>query len=204
MPFFMLILGKYVLSEEVGKKRLLACIVGFAGTVLVVQPSFTQVGWPALLPVFVAANLSVFMLITRTIAKRTDPISLQAVSGLMAIAVTIPLFWVGHTFDLTALQLKMPDTPQWFLLISIGVVGTAAHLLMTWALRFAPSATLAPMQYLEIPFATLIGLAIFGDLPNGLAALGIVITMAAGLFIVLQEGAIQRRLTALAPAQPAG
>ena len=37
---------------------------------------------------------------------------------------------------------------------------------MTLALRFAPSSTLAPMQYLEIPFATLIGWAIFGDLPE--------------------------------------
>jgi len=69
----------------------------------------------------------------------------------------------------------------------IGLIGTLAHLLMTWSLRFAPSATLAPMQYLEIPCATLIGWMIFTDLPNGLAALGIAITMASGLYIVYRE-----------------
>ena len=46
---------------------------------------------------------------------------------------------------------------------------------MTWSLRFAPSATLAPMQYLEIPVAPFLGWAFCGDLPNGLAALGIIL-----------------------------
>jgi drug/metabolite transporter (DMT)-like permease len=51
MPFFMLIPGKYVLNEEVGSRRLVACIVGFCGTLLVIKPSFNTVGWPALLPI---------------------------------------------------------------------------------------------------------------------------------------------------------
>ncbi len=203
MPFFMLVLGKYALEEEVGSRRLIACIVGFVGTVLVVQPSFSQVGWPALLPVFVAANFSVFMLVTRKIAKETDPISLQAVSGFIAVLIMLPVLAFGPSFGVEALRTITPDAAQWGLLLSIGLLGSIAHLLMTWSLRYAPSATLAPMQYLEIPVATLIGLLIFGDLPNGLAAVGIAITMAAGLYIVLREGAIQRRLNATARLQPA-
>ena len=78
------------------------------------------------------------------------------------------------------------------LLAAIGILGTLAHLLMTWSLRFAPSATLAPMQYLEIPVATMIGYLIFSDLPNGLAAIGIFITIASGLYIVLRERSIAR------------
>jgi len=58
---------------------------------------------------------------------------------------------------------------------------------MTWSLRFAPASTLAPIQYLEIPFATVAGFIIFGDLPNGMAAVGIVITIAAGLYVVYRE-----------------
>lgn len=69
----------------------------------------------------------------------------------------------------------------------MGIVGTAAHLLMTWSLRFAPSATLAPLQYVELPFATLVGFLAFGDLPNGLAALGIAVTMGAGLAVLRSE-----------------
>lgn len=192
MPFIMLLLGKFILGEEVGGRRLIACTVGFVGTLLVVQPSFAAVGWPALLPLVVAVNFSVFMLITRQIAKHTDPIGLQAVSGVMAICMIAPVLWVSQSGNFAPLTLIQPSAAEWALLMSIGMLGTCAHLLMTWSLRYAPSATLAPMQYLEIPVATVIGLLVFGDLPNGLAALGICITIAAGLYIVLRERAIAR------------
>lgn len=192
MPFIMLLLGRYVLGEEVGSRRFIACIVGFVGTLLVVQPSFAEVGWPALLPLIVAVNFSFFMLVTRQIAKHTDPVGLQAVSGVMAICIMGPILWATRSSGFDPLTLIEPSAREWALLLTIGILGSLAHLLMTWSLRYAPSATLAPMQYLEIPVATIIGLLVFGDLPNGLAALGICITIAAGLYIVLRERAIAR------------
>jgi drug/metabolite transporter (DMT)-like permease len=80
-----------------------------------------------------------------------------------------------------------PDARELWLLGAIGLLGTFVHLLMTWSLRFAPSATLAPMQYLEIPFAALFGWLIFRDLPDGMAAFGIAVTMAAGLYVIYRE-----------------
>ncbi|MCA0855519.1 DMT family transporter [Phaeobacter italicus] len=215
MPFIMLFLGKFVLGEEVGMVRLLACIVGFGGTLLVIQPSFVAVGWHALWPLMVAVIFAFFMLVTRQIAKDTDPISLQAVSGTMACGLLAPVFAVGAAADLPILAIVSPTADQWALLAAIGLLGTAAHLLMTWSLRYAPAATLASMQYLEIPVAALIGLWIFDELPNGLAALGILVTIAAGLFVILRERQIQLRQAAadrealllkdppIAPEQPA-
>ncbi len=194
MPFIMLLLGHYVLGEEVGMRRMVACAVGFGGTLLVIQPSFQEVGWPALLPLSVAINFALFMLVTRKIAKETDPIGLQAVSGVMAVVMMAPvLFFVPDS----ATSLLTWDTglssTTWQLLIAIGFSGTLAHLLMTWSLRYAPSATLAPMQYLEIPIATIIGFAVFGDLPDTMASFGIAIVIASGLYIVFREQAIGRK-----------
>jgi drug/metabolite transporter (DMT)-like permease len=196
MPFIMLLLGKFILKEEVGSRRLGASIVGFLGTLLIVQPSFVNVGWPALLPIMVAVVFSFFMLVTRQIAKQTDPISLQAVSGVMAVMIILPLLALGSATDIAPLQIIRPYAVDWTLLLGIGILGTIAHLLMTWSLRFAPSATLAPMQYLEIPFATLLGLLIFSDLPNPLAGLGILITVGAGLYVIMRERATARALAA--------
>lgn len=193
MPFLMLMLGKYVLGEEVGGRRLMACIVGFGGTLLVVQPSFAEVGWPALLPLVVAVNFAVFMLVTRQIARETDPIGLQAVSGIMAMLMLGPVLWFGQDTGVLALKVIAVERNEIALLGAIGVLGTAAHLLMTWSLKFAPSATVAPMQYLEIPVATIIGFVIFSDWPNTLAAIGICITILSGLYIVVREQAIARR-----------
>lgn len=187
MPFIMLILGRFVLDEEVGGRRIAACAVGFVGTMLVVQPSFAEVGAPALLPLLVAVVFALFMLVTRQVAKEADPIALQCVSGVVAVAILTPVLLITDQFDAPVLNFKTPTSYEWMLLAGIGALGTFAHLMMTWSLRFAPSATLAPMQYLEIPIATFIGWVVFHDLPNGLAAVGIVITMAAGLYIIYRE-----------------
>ncbi len=183
MPFLMLLLGKTVLGETVGPHRMAACAVGFAGTLLVVQPNFAQVGAPALLPLAVALIFALFMLTTRTIARDIDPVTLQFTSGIAASALLVPALLLAPAV-LGTLPATLPSAPQAGLLALMGAVGTGAHLLMTWSLRLAPAATLAPMQYLEIPFATLIGWLLFEDLPNGLAAVGIAITVAAGLFVI--------------------
>ena len=98
-----------------------------------------------------------------------------------------------HNWGYEAFDLSMPTSREWWLLIGSGVIGTYAHLLMTWSLKYAPSTTLAPMQYLEIPFATFIGWLIFSDLPNQLATLGIVITIGAGVYIILREQRVLKK-----------
>ncbi len=201
MPFIMLVLGKTILHETIGIHRLAACGVGFAGTLLVIQPNFASVGAPALLPLGVALVFALFMLVTRQIAKEVDPISMQFVSGLAASAVLIPAVMLAPD-GWSDLKPVWPSARDTALLGLMGAIGTLAHLLMTWSLRFAPSTTLAPMQYLEIPFATLIGWLVFADLPNGLAALGIAITVASGLYVIRREQLIQARplLTSAPPA----
>lgn len=191
LPFIQLLLGHFILNEEVGLRRLLACAVGFAGTLMVIQPSFVEVGAPALLPLLVAVIFAVFILITRLIAKKIDPIALQAVSGLIATPILLAALLVAEALP-QASGFVWPNAANGVLLLAIGVIGTFSHLLLTWSLKFAPSTTLAPLQYLEIPFATVIGWLIFRDLPNGLASLGIVVTMGAGLYIMLREHAATR------------
>lgn len=187
MPFIMLLLGKYVLGEAVGIHRLGACLIGFVGTLLVIQPSFAVVGLNALWPLAVAFIFAFFMLVTRKIAKDTQPIPLQAVSGLLATGLMLPLFWLGNSVGIEGLSFALPHRDTWLLLAAAGILGTVAHLMMTWSLRYAPASTLASMQYLEIPIATVVGWLIFSELPNLLASLGICLTVAAGLYAILRE-----------------
>ena len=190
MPFLLLLLGHFVVGEEVGPVRLGACAVGFAGTLLVIHPNFAEVGWVALLPLGVAVVFALFMLVTRRIAKAIAPVSLQAITGVQGALILAPVVLLALPPE--ALTAPLGDGATLLRLLGMGVFGTVAHLAMTWSLKFAPASTLAPMQYLEIPAATLVGFLIFGDLPDGLAMAGICITVAAGLFIVLRERAIAR------------
>lgn len=190
MPFILLLLGRIFLNEEVGPRRIAACVVGFVGTLFVMQPSFASVGAPALLPLGVAVVFALFMLTTRQIARETDPVALQVTSGLIAVALLLPLAILGPAvYELSFVQ---PGPRDIKLLIALGVLGTLGHLLMTWSLRFAPASTLAPMQYLEIPVAAVVGWLIFSDFPNRLALAGIAITIGAGLYILFREHSLSR------------
>jgi drug/metabolite transporter (DMT)-like permease len=116
----------------------------------------------------------------------------------------MPLLFVFDGTGNARLDPAMPSARDAWLLLALGALGTVAHLLMTWSLRFAPTSTVAPMQYLEIPFATAIGLMMFGEFPNGLALAGIAVTMVAGLYVILRERAVSRRAPPTpAPAPPA-
>ncbi len=187
MPFIMLILGKFFLNEYVGPHRLWACVVGFAGTLLVIQPSFAKVGYAAFLPLFVAVVFAFFVLITRLIAKEVDPVGLQAINGVYGTAMLAGLFLLATWLPNPVFEWVTPSRLEWWLLVAVGAVGTVAHLFMTMSLRYAPSTTLAPVQYIEIPLATLVGWLVFRDWPNGIAAVGIVVIFLAGLYVVYRE-----------------
>lgn len=184
MPFLLLLMGHFILREVVGPRRLAACGVGFGGTLLVMQPSFAAVGWAVLYPLGVAVVFATFMLVTRRIAREADPVAMQGASGVMAVVA------LGAAYALlpdTGVLATVPVTGHLPLLLTMGLLGTGAHLMMTWSLRHAPASTLAPMQYLEIPVAALFGLLVFGDFPNPLAMAGIAVTIVTGLYILWCE-----------------
>jgi len=199
MPFLVLLVGWLTLGESVGARRLMACVAGFAGTLMVMQPSFREVGPATLLPLAVAAAFTAFMLLTRRIAREIGPVELQAVNGLIGSSIMLPLLALGAAFGWAEVAPVWPTPAQVGLLLLVGVLGTGAHLLLTWSLRFAPASTVAPVQYLEIPVAVVLGLILFGDLPGGLALLGIVIVMGAGLYIILREQSLARAAPTAVP-----
>ncbi|PRY23737.1 EamA domain-containing membrane protein RarD [Aliiruegeria haliotis] len=201
MPFIMLLLGRFVLHEAVGARRLAACLVGFTGTMMVMQPSFLAVGWAATLPLGVAVIFALFMLVTRQIAREIDPVAMQAINGVMGTVLLFPLVALAEGSGLAEFDPVEPGMAEIGLLVALGLLGTLAHLLMTWSLRFAPASTLAPMQYLEIPFAALFGWLIFSEFPDGMAFIGIVVVMAAGLYIINRE---RRQRAVPVPKSPAG
>ncbi|MEM7295727.1 MAG: DMT family transporter [Pseudomonadota bacterium] len=187
MPFIVLLLGALWLGEEVGQRRIIACLIGFLGTLLVVQPAFDAVGLIALLPVGVAIIFALFMLITRQLSREIGPIALQTISAPIALALVLPALWVGTVFELPWLSVAPVSSGEAWLLAVLGILGALAHLALTWALKLAAAATLAPIQYLEIPAAALVGWWFFAEFPNGLALTGIAVTLISGVYVVASE-----------------
>lgn len=183
MPFLILGVG-WATGDRATPWKVFLCLIGFIGTLMVVQPSFAAVGWPALLPIAVAVLFTGFMFITRRISQDIEPVDLQAINGVIAVSILVPLAVIGTIWNFPQMGFVSIDWTETMLLLGVGILGTLAHLCMTWSLKFASAPTVAPVQYLEIPFGACFGWMLFQDIPNGLAATGIVITIVAGLLVL--------------------
>ena len=186
-PMIVTLLGGLILREQVGWRRYVACAIGFAGALLVIQPSFEELGWVALLPLGVALLFSIYLILTRQLAQHEEPVAMQAYTGVtgmvflgVILAVFGPLGW--DTFALT-----LPGPHALMLLTGMGLIATLNHLLLVQAFRRAPASVLAPIQYLEIVTGVLLGWMIWSYVPNALKWVGIGIIIASGLFIVWRE-----------------
>ena len=186
-PFILTLFGAAFLGEKIGWRRLLACAIGFAGAMLVIRPSFAEFGAVAMLPLLTAVSFALYMILTRRTAQALHPVALQGWTALAASTLIIPILWTFQGSGVQPLDPVVPQGHYWWILIAVGITASVTHLMVSAALRFAPAATIAPLQYLEIISATLLGYLIFADLPDRQTLLGIAIIMASGLFVILRE-----------------
>lgn len=194
-PIILTILGSIFLKETIGWRRYTACGVGFLGSLLVIQPSLQEVGWIALLPVVAAFSLALFFLLTRLVAQKEDPWSMQFYAGLWGAVFSGLLLLVGGWAGISALTAVMPDMANTLYIAGAAVAATIAGVLGVYAYRSAPASTLAPLQYLEIVSATILGWWVFGHLPDAIKWLGIAIIISSGLYVIWRERRINKSAT---------
>jgi drug/metabolite transporter (DMT)-like permease len=191
-PFILLILGRLLFGDEVGPRRIIASTVGFCGALLVIQPSLSAFGWVALFPLGTALTFALYMLITRQMSRSMHPVTMQLHTSLVGTAICLPLLWVFDGSGIKELDALMPEGLSWLWLFGVGFWGACSHICMTYALKFAPSATLAPLHYLELISAVALGYLIFNDFPNPMTWAGIAIISGSGLYIIYREQVVAR------------
>jgi drug/metabolite transporter (DMT)-like permease len=196
-PFILLILGKYIFGDDVGPRRIGACAVGFIGVLLVIQPKFAAFGLIVLYPLGTAVAFALYMLVTRSLGQRMHPIAMQLHTATVAAAICVPIMIIANGSDIVPLDPVMPTGIDWVWLVSVGIAASIAHLMMTYALRMAPTTTLAPLHYLEIVSAVFFGYLIFDDFPDVLTWVGIGIVVASGLYIIHRERITARAIAPL-------
>ncbi|KQS01912.1 permease [Sphingomonas sp. Leaf357] len=185
MPIFATILGALVLGEPTGWHRWGAVVLGFVGVLIVAQPGTGHFPLIGALTGLGAALLTAGVSILLRQISRTE-------------SITTTVFWFS-TLSLVPLGIvyafaMQPHAPLvWLLLVGIGVIGGAAQLAMTGALRFGPVSVVVPMDYSSLLWATLSGWVVFGVLPDTWTWVGAPVIIASGLYIVWREH-VRRRI----------
>lgn len=194
-PIILTILGSIVLKETIGWRRYTACAVGFFGSLLVIRPSLQEVGLIALMPVVAAFSLALFFLLTRLVAQKEDPWSMQFYAGFWGALFAGLLLAVGNSLGIGMLTPVMPDLENTLYIAGAAIAATIAGVLGVYAYRSAPASTLAPLQYLEIVSATVLGWWVFDHLPDAVKWLGIAIIIGSGLYVIWRERQVGKTAT---------
>lgn len=187
-PFILTALSAVVLKEKVDWPRWLAIVIGFIGAIIVINPSFNQYGFVAVLPVISAALFAGYMLMNRLLGRHDSPLTMQFVAGIGG-SILLAMTLVGGTFaGLDTFELSLPISPfSWALVLCLGAIGAYSHMIIVYAFQKVPASVLAPFQYLEIISATILGYILFNDFPTPSKILGIAIIVISGLFVVWRE-----------------
>jgi drug/metabolite transporter (DMT)-like permease len=177
-PLLVTALSVPLLGEKVGIRRWAAVGVASVGMLVILRPGFGAMQPMALVALLCAAMWSLYQVLTR-IVSRTDPplttLFYTALIGAVALTAIGPFYW------------RTPDARGWALFTLVAVLGAGGHYLLIKALQLAPASLLQPFAYTVLVWATLVGFAVFGNLPDLPTVLGALIIVASGLYAFARE-----------------
>jgi drug/metabolite transporter (DMT)-like permease len=187
-PLALTMLSALILGESVGWRRWSAIVVGFAGVLLVIQPTGQGINFYALLALACAIGVAVRDLVTRGLDPGI-PTTLVSFTTTLSVCVT---GFAGSPLE----TWTMPSLYGMALLAASAALVSGANLFVINAFRGTEVSVVAPFRYAGVLWAIVLGFLIWGHIPNLLAFLGTAILVASGLYIMHRESMKRRKQTA--------
>jgi len=188
-PILIVILAAIILGERIRLFRITAVVVGLVGVSIVMWP---QLSFDA----GSAARLGAFVTLASALLAAMAQIFIKAMAATERTEAIV--FWFSLTASCFALLTfpfgwVRPMGWEWVLLIGAGLIGGAGQILLTMAYKHAEASTLAPLAYISMIWALLIGYFVFSELPTVPMLLGAALVIAAGVAIVYRERQLGRK-----------
>src|SRR3954466_6717143 len=184
-PLFTTLLSIVILKEKVGIHRWLALIIGFIGVLIITHPGAGTLTYGALFALGNAVLISTVAIAIRRMSMTES-------------AETLTLYQMSIMTLCTACLLTLGfRDPHWGDVLMIALAGIGNGIAQFWwtrSLSLAPPSAVVPFNYLSLVWATILGFAVWGDVPTLDLLIGSAIVVASGLYILWRE--TRRRRTA--------
>ena len=185
LPLAVTLAAALFFRERLGWRRLSAIGVGFLGVLLILRPGTGAFNtWSAV------ALLSMLLIVVRDIATRY--FSRQVGSGTIAFHAALAVMLSGFVLGVGE-DWRMPDLPEAALLLLSAGFLTVGYLTAVATMRVGEISFVAPFRYTSLVWAILLGLALFGEWPDGWTWAGSALVVGAGLYAILRERQLRGR-----------
>lgn len=179
-PILASVLSVLVLGEELTARRIAALALGFVGAVVIVNPA-GGINPGLLLGVAAGAFFALYAITTRK-TRGSDPIATLAFQCLFGSILLFPLaLW----------NWSLPAADELGLLFLMGLISGVCHFMTINAFRHAEASLLAPLSYLELLGAAIIGYVAFGEVPGLRVFAGAALIVAGGLILVQRRNGVK-------------
>ncbi|MGI9409493.1 MAG: DMT family transporter, partial [Hyphomicrobiaceae bacterium] len=182
--FFITILAIVLLGETVGVRRWAAVAVGFVGVLIVAWPSGqTAVNVYGLLAIVSAALVGFVMVLVRRLSQVDQPITILSYQAFGVGLLMLPgaiWFW------------KTPTMSEFVVLAAIGGLAVVGQYLNILALKSGEASAIAPIDYIRLVYAILLGLWMFNEWPEPRVFIGSAIIVGAAVYTLHRERIVAR------------
>ncbi len=177
-PLIIAMLSGPILGEYVGWRRWLAISVGFIGILIILNPGNGIFSPYALVPLAGAILFALYGLLTRYVGQYDDS--------------STSFFWTGvvGSIAMTVIGLNFWDPvsrSDWSVMLLLSASGVVGHYLLIKCYEVAEASAVQPFAYLQLIWASMIGIIIFGEQITTNVLIGACIIVGAGLFTLWRE-----------------
>ena len=182
-PLFTTIGAVLFLGEKLRARRTAAVVVGFLGTVIILRPGIEAIHIGALAQVAAAPLFACSFIVAK---KLTETESGSAIVAWLSMFVTLALL------PPALLVWRTPTAEELLWLAATAACATAGHYTLTRAMRLAELTMLQPFMFVQLVWASLLGFAAFGEVPDAWTLIGGAVIVTAATYIARREMLVRR------------
>ena len=177
-PTFTALLAWLMLGERIGRRVLLAVLLGWSGVLLVARPaaimgSVASLAGPAVLIAVAGAFCTALAYVSvRSLARSEHPLVIVFYFPLVALPLSLPLVLLNPV---------LPTPLELLWLLGVGVFTQLGQVFLTSSLVALPAARATAISYVQVAFAGLWGWLLFGEALDGWTVTGAALVLAATL-----------------------
>ena len=180
VPIMVTAAAALFLGEQVGIRRMSAILVGFFGTLLIIQPGAYNFDLTAIIAIIAAVGMALRDIATKLVRENYSTLLLSFYSCFLFIFSGIILLIIGG-------QTIATDMDDIGILLAIVAAGSSGFFFMTEAIRLGDISVVSPFRYTRLLFSIAAGVLILGEQINTFMVVGSALTILSGLYIWRRE-----------------